>query len=709
MGCGTVNRTKVEEPLNVRSSREYAEDERIMYDEDIEKEMKNKSSKGKSKAVEKVTTEEKVGFFYVEKPGEGDQMLAIKPWLGALKPPVNPPKIDNSPPAYSLDLEYVYGYRCFDSRQNLFYARNPDEVVYMTAAIGVVLNKRTNTQKIFGAGLSSSTTGHTDDITSLAIHPDRDTIATGEVGKNPKICIWKASNPSNSLVDFRQGRDSRAVSCLGFSYDGRYLASGDLHNDHNVRVWEWQKSLLIQTLKGGPDRIFDLCWSPKTYIFCTAGVKHMAFWELNSNVLAKKNGIFGNSGNMCNMTSIAWLGDFCLTGGTNGQVYKWTGNQCSKTFQVHPLGSAIHSISVVGGKILTGGKDNTIKVCDGNFKELKSIQLNSFPRALDMINDTILAGNRDGTILEVNSAGNQSILMQSHSDGEVWGLCIDPKNSNLMMSVGDDNYLKVWDIVDRRCVGSKMLESVAGPQRKAGQGASTMASNSPNQQARAICACPVSEHLAIGHNDGHVSIIQDTRTLNIVKTLRDPKEWIESISYSPDGKMLAVGSHDNMVYLYKVPEYILQHKLQGHSSFIIALDWSVDSAYLHSNCGAYELLFWDANNGKQIKSGATMLRDEVWDTWTAKLGWPVQGIYEGIIDMTHVNTVDRSKNQKFVAVGNDWGNVVIFNYPNGEGAKSKDYKGHSEHVTNVKWNADDEYLISVGGYDQTIMQWKVIK
>ena len=80
--------------------------------------------------------------------------------------------------------------------------------------------------------------------------------------------------------------------------------------------------MLIQTLKGGPDRIFDLCWSPKTYIFCTAGVKHMAFWELNSNVLAKNNGIFGNSGNMCNMTSIAWLGDFCLTGGTNGQVYK---------------------------------------------------------------------------------------------------------------------------------------------------------------------------------------------------------------------------------------------------------------------------------------------------------------------------------------------------------------------------------------------------
>jgi WD40 repeat protein len=181
------------------------------------------------------------------------------------------------------------------------------------------------------------------------------------------------------------------------------------------------------------------------------------------------------------------------------------------------------------------------------------------------------------------------------------------------------------------------------------------------------------------------------------------------MSYSPNSSFLAIGSHDNFIYIYNVPNYTLKCKLTGHSSFIIALDWSCDSSYLHTNCGAYELLFWDVNCGKQLKSGATALRDEVWDTWTAKLGWPVQGIYEGVIDMTHVNTVDRSKAGNLVAVGNDWGNVVLFNYPNCSGAKSRSFKGHSEHVTNVKWNSNDEYLFSAGGYDQTIMQWRVIK
>jgi len=108
----------------------------------------------------------------------------------------------------------------------------------MAAAVGIVLNTELNTQKFFGAGYTKTADGHSDDITALAIAPDRKTIATGEVGKNPKIIVWD-SGTMEKLAEWRQGRGSRAVTTLAFNKDGTLLASCALDNDHTVRIWKW--------------------------------------------------------------------------------------------------------------------------------------------------------------------------------------------------------------------------------------------------------------------------------------------------------------------------------------------------------------------------------------------------------------------------------------------------------------------------------------
>lgn len=82
--------------------------------------------------------------------------------------------------------------------------------------------------------------------------------------------------------------------------------------------------------------------------------------------------------------------------------------------------------------------------------------------------------------------------------------------------------------------------------------------------------------------------------------------------------------------------------MKKHSSYITHMDISRDSCFLQSTCGAYEILFWDLNSGKQITGGASMLRDEMWKSWTCNIGWPVQGIYPKEQDGTFINAVDRS-------------------------------------------------------------------
>jgi len=43
--------------------------------------------------------------------------------------------------------------------------------------------------------------------------------------------------------------------------------------------------------------------------------------------------------------------------------------------------------------------------------------------------------------------------------------------------------------------------------------------------------------------------------------MNDPKEWTETMRFSPDGSKLAVGSHDQYVYIYDTSDYSLLSKI----------------------------------------------------------------------------------------------------------------------------------------------------
>jgi microtubule-associated protein-like 6 len=60
-----------------------------------------------------------------------------------------------------------------------------------------------------------------------------------------------------------------------------------------------------------------------------------------------------------------------------------------------------------------------------------------------------------------------------------------------------------------------------------------------------------------------------------------------------------------------------------------------------------------------------------------------------------------------LATADDFGKVKLFKYPCAiEGASSKEYGGHSSHVTKVKFSAGDKYVISTGGNDKTVLVWE---
>jgi len=274
-------------------------------------------------------------------------------------------------------------------------------------------------------------------------------------------------------------------------------------------------------------------------------------------------------------------------------------------------------------------------------------------------------------------------------------------------TTGDDNTILAFNSKTTKVEKEGVINQTAGKKYKIG-GASTLSLLPPNQQARGI-AISKAGHLALGLNDGTLSIRTTANLSTEVFSDKVAKEWIEVLKYSPDDKRLAVGSHDNNIYIYDVDgiSYKLKGALKGHNSFITQLDWSKDGEFIQSVCGAYELLFWNVEKLSQMTDGATQLKDERWATYTVKLGWWVQGVFPPACDGSHVNGLDRSKDEKIIVTADDWGLVNLYKNPCMKGGKANSYRAHSSHVVRALFDQGDTYLYSVGGYDKTLMMWKV--
>jgi hypothetical protein len=65
--------------------------------------------------------------------------------------------------------------------------------------------------------------------------------------------------------------------------------------------------------------------------------------------------------------------------------------------------------------------------------------------------------------------------MESHSDGEVWGLGLATKDT--IATTGDDNKVKTWNIVTRKPISTGIISN---EQRKAAKGGASSLTEFPD-------------------------------------------------------------------------------------------------------------------------------------------------------------------------------------------------------------------------------------
>ena len=124
-----------------------------------------------------------------------------------------------------------------------------------------------------------------------------------------------------------------------------------------------------------------------------------------------------------------------------GSVLTFKGRQCCNFNQGVHKGAIFAAYMDEGDVLYTGGKDGFVRSSDG-----KEWDFGHTLRSVDVSGGKIVVGLRNGTIAEQALEDNDSIavLMQSHYEGEVWGLDKFGDGKTLITS-GDDNCIMVWD------------------------------------------------------------------------------------------------------------------------------------------------------------------------------------------------------------------------------------------------------------------------
>ncbi|XP_074005788.1 echinoderm microtubule-associated protein-like 1 isoform X2 [Numenius arquata] len=599
-------------------------------------------------------------------------------------------------PAKRLKLEWVYGYRGRDCRSNL-YLLPTGETVYFIASVVVLFNVEEQLQRHY--------TGHNDDVKCLAVHPDRITIATGQVagtskdGKQlpPHVRVWD-SVTLNTLHVIGMGFFDRAVTCIAFSKSngGSSLCSVDDSNDHVLSVWDWQKEEKLADVKCSNEAVFAADFHPTdTNIIVTCGKSHLSFWTLEGNSLIKKQGLFEKQEKPKFVLCVTFSGNGdTITGDSSGNILVWGKgtNRISHAVQGAHEGGIFALCMLRDGTLVSGGgKDRKLISWNGNYQKLHKTeipeQFGPIRTVAEGKGDVVLIGTTRNFVLQGTLSGDFFPITQGHTD-ELWGLAVHSSKPQFF-TCGHDKHITLWDATTHRPIWNKIIED---PAQSSG-------------------FHPSASVVAVGTLTGRWFVF-DTETKDLVTVHTDGNEQLSVMRYSPDGNFLAIGSHDNCIYIYSVSEngrkYTRIGKCSGHSSFITHLDWSVNSQYLVSNSGDYEILYWVPSACKQVVSVETT-RDIEWATYTCTLGFHVFGVWPEGSDGTDINAVCRSHGRKLLSTGDDFGKVHLFSYPCSQfRAPSHVYGGHSSHVTNVDFLCEDTHLISTGGKDTSIMQWRVI-
>jgi WD40 repeat protein/tRNA A-37 threonylcarbamoyl transferase component Bud32 len=463
-------------------------------------------------------------------------------------------------------------------------------------------------------------------VTCLAYSPDGRFIASGSFFPAAKhresagvVKIWEAETGREVLKFDKQ---IGVVLSVAYSPDGRRVASSSINDDHTLVVWDANTGKVIRVVRGHTSHIHRLRYSPDGRLLASAS--------------------------------------------TDGSVILWDAQTLEeiRAIDAHPAPVLDVAFSADSARLATAGQDGLVCVWDTT-SSLRTLTLaghtgSTFGVAFSPDGKRIASAGFDKTVrLWDAETGKPKLTLRGHQD-LVWSVAFSPDGRQLV-SASFDSTARIWDATPHQRSKGPGLFAVTGH----------------TDRVNTVAFSPDGRYLASGSWDCTVRL-WNARTGDPIRAFEGHHAAVFGVAFSPDGERLASASWDRTLKVWNTATGRELLTLSGHSAPVHGVAFSPD--------------------GKRIASGSW---DGLVKIWNAETGRLVANCESGLFPTF---AVAFSPDGKLLASARGDRTVMIWDAATGKSLFS--LKGHEAAVPGVAFSPDSKRLVSVS-FDHSLKVWNV--
>ena len=433
--------------------------------------------------------------------------------------------------------------------------------------------------------------GNDENVYSMAISADGKTLALGN--SDTTIALWDISDPAAPVKSSTWSGQSLPINALAFSADGNTLASSSDETKAPIVLWDISNRSIpkkIRTINGQSLTVTSLLFDQNNNILISASRDGtVMLWDVSN----PKTDLELGSINFPVDETVSGMAfqpntNFLTSWNSDGKLTIWDVSDLANPKKTETLDGPV-SIAVFSrdGKLMVSSNndDNVVTLWDAaDFSKLGtikadgiyvgSIALSTDDKTLVIIGDKIDFWN----ITDPKKPVQLTSLVQPNEPISAAAFNSDGK---VMASIAYKNIL-LWD-VSNPASPTRLGDVLEGH------------SNTINS----IAFSPTDANLlASASSDKTVILWNITNPSDPQKiyTLGEHSDWVNAVSFSPDGTMLASGSDDKQVNLWDIanPESpALISKMIGHSARVSTVAFSPLGDFIASLGGDNKIIFWD--------------------------------------------------------------------------------------------------------------------